>query len=118
MPACADDIKQMLDFALEDLGVKPKNVILLVTEELFYKFVKHIPLKGKDKKADFQYYLEASNDAEREEWLLSPYCNVKEGLLPAIKASFHFYSQFNRDELLKKLDKRTVAASARREPTI
>ena len=32
----------MLDFAVEDLGVRPKNVTLLVTEELFYKFVKQI----------------------------------------------------------------------------
>jgi hypothetical protein len=53
----------MLDFAVEDLGVRPKNVTLLVTEELFYKFVKHIPLKSKEKKAGIQYYLEAKNDA-------------------------------------------------------
>jgi hypothetical protein len=108
----------MLDFAVEDLGVRPKNVTLLVTEELFYKFVKHIPLKGKDKKAGIQYYLEAENDAERDLWLKNPVCNVPEGLLPAIKASFLCYSQFNRDELLEMLDKRTVAISARRDPTI
>ena len=39
-------------------------------------------------------------------------------MLPAIKASFLCYSQFNRDKLLEMLDKRTVAASARRDPTI
>ena len=47
-----------------------------------------------------------------------PYCNVPEGLLPAIKASFLCYSQFNRDELMELLAKRTVPASARRDPTI
>ena len=39
-------------------------------------------------------------------------------LLPAIKASFLCYSQFNRDELMELLAKRTVPASARRDPTI
>jgi hypothetical protein len=43
---------------------------------------------------------------------------VLEGLLPAIKASFLCYSQFNRDELLEMLEKRTVAVSSRRDPTI
>ena len=62
MPACSDDITRMLNFSLEDLGVKPKNVILFVTEDLFYSFVKHAPLKGKEKKAGFQYYLEAEDD--------------------------------------------------------
>ena len=38
--------------------------------------------------------------------------------MPAIKASFHCYSEFNRDELLELLAKRTVQASARRDPTI
>ena len=51
LPACVDDIKSKLDFAIEKLGVKPENVILLVTEDLFNLCVKHIPLKGKDKKA-------------------------------------------------------------------
>ena len=35
LPACVDDIKRMLDFAVEKLGVKPENVILLVTEDVF-----------------------------------------------------------------------------------
>ena len=43
---------------------------------------------------------------------------VPEGLLPAIKASFLCYSQFNRDELMELLAKRTVQPSARRDPTI
>ena len=62
----------MLNFSLEDLGVKHKNVILLVTEDLFYSFVKHVPLKGKGKNAGLQYYLEARSDVEREEWLTKP----------------------------------------------
>ena len=33
------------------------------------------------------------------------------------KASFHCYSQGNRNELMKLLDKRTVPATARRDPT-
>ena len=36
LPACVEDIKRMLDFSLEELGVKPEDVILLVTENLFY----------------------------------------------------------------------------------
>ena len=47
-----------------------------------------------------------------------PYNRLPEGLLPAIKASFLCYSQFNRDELMELLAKRTVPASARRDPTI
>ena len=35
LPACADDIKRNLDFAIEVLGVKPENVTLLATEDLF-----------------------------------------------------------------------------------
>ncbi len=35
-----------------------------------------------------------------------------------VKASFRFYSQFNRNELLELLAKRTVQASARRDPTV
>ena len=51
LPYCVNDIKRKLDFAVEKLGVKPENVILLVTEDLFDLCVKHIPLKGKDKNA-------------------------------------------------------------------
>ena len=36
LPACVDDIKRKLDFAVEELGVKSENVILLVTEDVFY----------------------------------------------------------------------------------
>ena len=35
LPACVNDIDVMLNFAIEELGVKPENVILLVTEDLF-----------------------------------------------------------------------------------
>ena len=75
--------------------------------------------------ADLKYYDEAKNDAQLEEWLKRPYDpnrllkdGVPENLLPAIKASFLCYSQFNRDELMKSLEKRTVPESARRDPTI
>ena len=36
LPACVDDIKRKLDFAVEELGVKSENVILLVNEDVFY----------------------------------------------------------------------------------
>ena len=36
LPACVDDIKRKLDFVVENLGVKPENVILLMTEDVFY----------------------------------------------------------------------------------
>ena len=36
LPACVDDIRRKLDFAIEVLGVKSENVNLLVTEDLFY----------------------------------------------------------------------------------
>ena len=82
--------------------------------------MKHIPLKSEGKKADLQYYLEAKDDIQREELMKRPGYNTRvlEGLLPAIKASFLCYSQFNRDDLMELLAKRTLPASARREPTI
>ena len=107
----------MLDFSLEDLGVKPENVTLLVTEDLFGQFVKQIPLKGKGDKASLQYYLEARDDEERKEWISWP-TKVPEGLLPAIKTSFKYLSLSDIDEHFELLSKRTVQASARRDPTI
>ena len=79
--------------------------------------MKHIPLTAKGTKAGHQYYEEAEDDEEREYWMENPGF-VPEGCLPAIKASFFCYSQFNRDELMELLAKRTVQASARRDPTI
>ena len=35
LPATVNDIEVMLNFAIEELGVKPENVILLVTDDLF-----------------------------------------------------------------------------------
>ena len=79
--------------------------------------MKHIALEGQEKKAGVQYYLDAKDDAELKTWLRCPHQNIPEGLLPAMKASFHCYSQGNRNELMKLLDKRTVPATARRDPT-
>jgi hypothetical protein len=31
LPACAEDLKRMLNFSLENLGVKPENVTLMAT---------------------------------------------------------------------------------------
>ena len=36
LKACKIDIEQMLNFGLEILGVKPEDLILLVTQDLFY----------------------------------------------------------------------------------
>ena len=35
LPATVNDIEVMLNFAIEELGVKPENVILLVSDDLF-----------------------------------------------------------------------------------
>ena len=35
LPTCVDDIKRKMDFVVEVLGVKPENVILLMTEDVF-----------------------------------------------------------------------------------
>ena len=75
----------------------------------------------KEKNHALQYYLEAEDDEQREEWMRKPSSDsdrVKEKLLPAIKASFLCYSQFNRDELMELLDKRIVPNISRRDPTI
>ena len=47
-----DDLKRMVDFSLEVIGVKAENFTLLVTEDTFKKVVKHIPLEGKKKNDD------------------------------------------------------------------
>ena len=52
LPACDDDLKRMVDFSLEVIGVKAENFTLLVTEDTFKKVVKHIPLEGKKKNDD------------------------------------------------------------------
>jgi hypothetical protein len=35
LDACSEDIKQMLNFCIEILGVKPKDCKLLVAKEMF-----------------------------------------------------------------------------------
>jgi hypothetical protein len=35
LPACVNDIKWMLNFLVEVMGVKPKDVRLLVTNDVF-----------------------------------------------------------------------------------
>ncbi len=47
----------------------------------------------------------------------SPFRNVPENLLPAMKASFLCYSQENREELMELLAKQTVKARLRFDPT-
>ena len=49
LPACDDDLKRMVDFSIEVIGVKAENFTLLVTEDTFKKVVKQIPLEGKKK---------------------------------------------------------------------
>ena len=57
LPACKTDIEKMLNFVLQILGVKPRDITLMVTEDLFYQVVKQVPIEGKEKKAGHQYYL-------------------------------------------------------------
>ncbi len=99
LPACVNDIKWMLNFLVEVMGVKPKDVRLLVTNDVFSQFVKHISVESECKKTGIQYFLEAKDDEELEKWLKCPFQNVPETLLPAIKASFLCYAQENREEL-------------------
>jgi hypothetical protein len=54
----------MLDFGLQVLGVKPEDTTLLVTEDLFYKIVKQVSVKGKKKKKGYLYHLQDFSDAE------------------------------------------------------
>ena len=43
LEACINDISRALNFLIESLGVKPEHTKLLVVEDLFKKFVKHVP---------------------------------------------------------------------------
>ena len=43
LEACNNDISRALNFLIESLGVKPEHTKLLVVEDLFHKFVKHVP---------------------------------------------------------------------------
>ena len=43
LPACVNDISWALNFFTEEMSVKPEHTKLLVVEELFDKFVKHVP---------------------------------------------------------------------------
>lgn len=63
------------------------------------------------------YYTDASDEAQINEWLTQP-SKVPENLLPAIKASYQCYSHGIRDELMISLSKRTVQASARKDPNL
>ena len=54
LPACDDDMKRILDFSIEDIGVKPENITLLVTEDTFKKVVKHIYIdRGETKRTGY-----------------------------------------------------------------
>ena len=53
-----------------------------------------------------QFYVEAKDSDERDEWLDKPDENVKENLLPLLKTSFQFWSKGIRDELLELVEKR------------
>ena len=43
LPASVNDISWALNFFTEEMSVKPEHTKLLVVEELFDKFVKHVP---------------------------------------------------------------------------
>ena len=42
-------MEQIVTFALQILGVKPEDMTLLVTEDLFYQIVKQVAIQGKQK---------------------------------------------------------------------
>jgi hypothetical protein len=44
--ACSEDIRQIMNFCIEILGVKPKDCKLMVNQDLFISVVKHVPLEG------------------------------------------------------------------------
>ena len=69
LPACDDDMKRIMDFSVEVIGVRPENVTLLVTEDTFKKVVKHIAWVSEEKKDNLYYESE-----------------YYEGFLPAMKA--------------------------------
>ena len=111
-------MKQMLNFGYQVLGIKPEDITILATENLFWKIVKQVALEGEEKMPGFQYYLDEYSDAELKRWIKKPYENVPEHLLPAIKALFLCYSQENKNELLALLSNRTVPAIKRRDPSL
>ena len=43
---------------------------------------------------------------------------MPDNLLPALKATYLFYSQGKRDELLKHVEERAVPAGMRKDPTV
>jgi hypothetical protein len=108
----------MLDFGLQVLGAKPEDTTLLVTEDLFYKIVKQVSVKGEKKKKGHRYHLQYYSDAKLKEWMEKPKGNVPENFLPTIKALFLCYSQYNQDEFLGLLSDRIVQGIKRRDPSL
>ena len=82
-----DDGILMHDFMIKILDVLPENVHLLATEADAKKIIKHVRVGGEESK-EKQFYEEAENDVQRNEWLSKPYENMPEKLLPLIKTSF------------------------------
>ena len=52
----------MLNFTLQVLGVKPEDITLLMTDDLFHKIAKQVLLEDEEKKAGCQYYLQEKHD--------------------------------------------------------
>ena len=95
----------------------PEDVHLLASEADAKKIIKHVRV-GDEESKENQFYEEAESDVERKKWLSCPYPNVKEHLLPMIKASFLCYSKGIREELLALVEKRIKEASMRKDPTL
>jgi hypothetical protein len=66
LDACSEDIRHILNFCIEILGVKPKDCKLLISEDLFVSVVKHVLLEGEEKIPGWQYFHEAKDDAQRK----------------------------------------------------
>ena len=44
LKACKNDMEQIVNFLLQILGVKPEDMTLLMTEDLFYQIVKQVSI--------------------------------------------------------------------------
>jgi hypothetical protein len=73
LEACSEDIKQILDFCIEIMGVKPEDCKLLVAKDLFASVVKQVLLEGEQQKAGCQYFHDANDDVQRKTWLAKPH---------------------------------------------
>ena len=118
LQACSDDAKRMIRFLIETMGGKPEHIILMMMEPVFNKVIQVVKVGKEETKDTRDYYFDAKDEAQINQWLTKPERNVPENMLPAIKSSYLCYSHGIRDELMTSLSQRTVQSKARRNPTL